>query len=270
MPADLSRMAVMTTAWRRPYYFERVLNSWSRAEGQDQLARFVISLGRTDRYQRQVKLIDRMRPRFGVPLEILEQSDRAMSVNGPHTAIAEAANHVFASDQVDFLVFGEEDVMVSADTLAYMAWAAERFAEDEQVLAVLAHSRCGQGWDGPDVTDDPDADPAVVRLLRYFNPWCFGTWRDRWECVLEPEWDWDCTSGDNPMQHGYDHNIQRRILPRHSMACVVPDASRSQNIGQHEGWATNPQSWAYSQARSFTEKREAVDYRLAGDVPCRM
>ena len=92
MPADLSRMAVMTTAWRRPYYFERILNSWSRAEGQDQLARFVISLGRTDRYQRQVKLIDRMRPRFGVPLEILEQSDRAMSVNGPHTAIAEAAN----------------------------------------------------------------------------------------------------------------------------------------------------------------------------------
>ena len=38
MPADLSRMAVMTTAWRRPYYFERVLGSWSRAEGQDQLA----------------------------------------------------------------------------------------------------------------------------------------------------------------------------------------------------------------------------------------
>ena len=168
MPADLSRMAVMTTAWRRPYYFERVLGSWSRAEGQAGLARFVISLGRTDRYDRQVRLIDRMRPKFGVPLEILDQSDAAMKINGPHTAIPEAANHAFASDQVDFLVFGEEDVMVSGDTLAYMAWAAERFAEDTGVLAVLAHSRCGQGWDGPAVTDDPDADrrgcPAAAVL----------------------------------------------------------------------------------------------------------
>ena len=261
MPADLSRMAVMTTAWRRPYYFERVLGSWSRAEGQAGLARFVISLGRTDRYDRQVRLIDRMRPKFGVPLEILDQSDAAMKINGPHTAIPEAANHAFASDQVDFLVFGEEDVMVSGDTLAYMAWAAERFAEDTGVLAVLAHSRCGQGWDGPAVTDDPDADPAVARLLPYFNPWCFGVWRDRWEKILEPEWDWDCTSG-GVMDSGYDWCIQKRILPSHNMVCVVPDASRSQNIGQHEGWATNPQSWAYSQARSFREIREAAEYRL--------
>jgi hypothetical protein len=266
VPLDLSRMAVMTTAWRRPYYFERILGSWSRAEGQDQLARFVISLGRTDRYQRQVKLIDRMRPRFGVPLEILDQSDRAMSVNGPHTAIAEAASHVFASDQVDFLVFGEEDVMVSGDVLAYMAWAAERFAEDGDVLAVLAHSRCGQGWDGPGVTDDAEADGAVSRLLPYFNPWCWGTWRDRWEKVLEPQWDWQCNLG-GPMDSGYDWQIQARILPRLNMVCVVPDASRSQNIGQHEGWATNPQSWAYSQARSFREFAVApIEYRL--EVPC--
>jgi hypothetical protein len=262
VPFDLSRMAVMCTSWRRPYYFERVLASWSRAEGQEQLARFVISLGRTDRYDRQVRLIDRMRPRFGVPLEILDQSDRAMSVNGPHTAIAEAASHVFASDDADFLVLGEEDVMVSSDVLHYMAWAAERFAEDQQVLAVLAHSRCGQGWDGPGVTDDPDADPAAARLLPYFNPWCFGTWRDRWEKILEPEWDYECNLG-GPTTSGYDWTIQTQVIPRHDLLCVVPDASRSQNIGQHEGWATSPYSWAYSQARSFREFAPApIDYRL--------
>ena len=263
MPADLSSMAVMTTAWRRPYYFEPVLKSWAAAGGQNELARFVISLGRTDRYGQQAALIERMRPRFGLPLEILDQSDRAMSVNGPHTAIAEGVGHVFADESADFCILGEEDVQVSSDVLAYMAWAAERFADDERVLAVLAHSRCGQGWDGPDVADDPDADPAIVRLAPYFNPWCWGTWRDRWEKILEPEWDWRCDSG-GALDSGYDHNIQRRILPRHGMVCVVPDASRSQNIGQHEGWATNAASWAFSQARSFAEKREPCKYRVEG------
>ena len=263
---DLSRVGLMCTAWRRPYYFERILGSWSRAEGQDQLARFVISLGRTDRYARQVKLIDRMRPKFGVPLEILDQSDAAMSVNGPHTAIAEAVNHVFADPDVQFCILGEEDVMVSADVLRYMAWAAERFAGDAEVLAVLAHSRCGQGWDGPEVTDDPDADPAVARLAPYFNPWCWGVWRDRWEKILEPEWDWRCDLG-GPATSGYDWTIQTQVIPRHGMVCVVPDASRSQNIGQFEGWATNPQSWAYSQAKSFREFALApIEYRL--EVPC--
>jgi hypothetical protein len=268
VPADLSRMAVITTAWRRPYYFEPVLGSWSRAEGQAGLARFVISLGRTDRYDRQVKLIDRMRPKFGVPLEILDQSGKAMAVSGPHTAIAEAADHAFSGGVVDFLVFGEEDVQVSSDVLTWMAWAADRFAGDREVLAVLAHSRCGQGWDGPDVADDPDADPAVARLLPYFNPWCWGTWRDRWEKILEPGWDWDCTSG-GVTDSGYDWQIQARILPARNMVCVVPDASRSQNIGQYEGWATNPQTWAFSQAKSFREKREACEYRLEAPCPAR-
>jgi hypothetical protein len=255
VPADLSKVAVMTTAWRRAYYLEPVLKAWAAAEGSSELARFVISLGRTDRYQRQATLIDRLRPRFGVPLEILNQSDAAMAVNGPHTAIAEAANHVFADPAVDFLVFGEEDVLVSADVLHYMAQAAGMFSGDEKVLAVLAHSRCGQGWDGPEVTDDPGADPSVVRLAPYFNPWCFGTWRDRWEKVLEPMWDWKCDSG-GAMTSGYDWCIQTKIIPKGDYVCVVPAASRSQNIGKLEGWATTPQSWAFSQARSFCQKRE--------------
>jgi hypothetical protein len=264
VPADLSRMAVMTTAWRRPYYFERILNSWARAEGSGQLAHFVIALGRTDRYDRQVKLIDRMRPKFGVPLEIADQSQQALASRGTHRAIAEAANHVFAYDDVDFLIFGEEDTMVSSDVLTYMAWAAEAFAEDRGVLAVLAHSRGGQGWDEPVPAQDADADQQAARILPYFNPWGWGTWRDRWEQIMEPSWDWECTSGGNPMQHGYDWNLQLRVMPAHNMGCVVPDASRSQNIGQHEGWATNPQTWAYSQAQSFRERREPCDYRLVG------
>jgi len=254
-------MAVMTTAWRRPYYFEPVLGSWAQAAGSGDLRQFAIAIGPTDRYDAQMALITRMRPRFRTGLDVMMQSDAAIRGNGPHRAIAEAASAVFADPAVKFLVFGEEDVMVSGDVLSYMRWAAARFAGDAGVLAVLAHSAGGQGWDRQEPADDADASQDTARLLPYFNPWCWGTWRDRWEQILEPEWDWDCTSG-GVMDSGYDWNIHSRVLPRHKMTCVVPDASRSQNIGQFEGWASRPEHFPVMQAASFRRERGPVEYRL--------
>ena len=64
------------------------------------------------------------------------------------------------------------------------------------------------------------------------------------------------------MDSGYDHNIHRRILPEGGLVCAVPDASRSQNIGRHGGWASSEETWAFSQAASFRADREPVAYRL--------
>jgi hypothetical protein len=260
VPAEPS-MAVMITAWRRPYYLEPVLMSWSRATGIGNLTRFIVALGNTDRVGAQAALIERMRPQFPCPVEVRMQSPRAVASNGPHRAIAEAASAAFADGDTDFLVFGEEDVAVSSDVLSYMGWAAERFADDQEVLTVVAHNVGGQGWDKPGPQEDADADQEQVRLLPYFNPWAWGTWRGRWEKILEPEWDYECDSG-GVMDSGYDWNIQSRILPRHGMVSVVPDASRSQNIGALEGWASSPGGIADAQSHSFRPGREAVDYRL--------
>jgi len=71
------------------------------------------------------------------------------------------------------------------------------------------------------------------------------------------------------MDSGYDWNIHSRVLPRHKMTCVVPDASRSQNIGQFEGWASRPEHFPVMQAASFRSERGLVEYRLVtgDDVP---
>lgn len=265
---DFGKMAVMTTAWRRPYYFEPVLASWANTEGQEDLRRFIISLGPTDRYDQQVTVIRQMAPRFGVGLEVLPQSEAAVRGDGirvpfgPHRAIAEAIDHVFTDPGVEFVVAGEEDVQVSSDVLNYMRWAATEFQDSPDVLAVCAHNQHGQGWDEPGPAADDNADQDTVRLLPYFNPWCFGTWRDRWEKILEPEWDYTCSSGDAATS-GYDWNVQLRIIPRHGMLCVVPDASRSQNIGALEGWASSPEIVARAQSQSFRREREPGErYRL--------
>jgi hypothetical protein len=264
VPADLSKIAVMTTAWRRPFYFEPVLLSWAAADGIDQVRRFVIALGPTDRYQQQLALIERMKPRLRCPVEVAVQSPQAVQAPGPHRAIMEAVTKVFADPDIDFVVCGEEDVAVSSDVLTYMGWAAEKYAADKNVLAVCAHNQCGQGWDPAEEPQDGDADQWAVRLKPYFNPWGWGVWRDRWFAHLQPTWDWTVTSGlpEHPDQCGYDHNIQRRVIPSGPFVDVVPDASRSQNIGQYGGWAQQPGNFYQIQAKSFRQQRESGTYEV--------
>jgi len=263
----LNKTAIMLTAWRRPFYLEPVLESWAKACAICPPARFVIALGRTDRTAAMSDVITRMRPHFPVPLEVLPQAHRAVLSNGPHRAIGEAISAIFRDDPgIGFVVSGEEDVAVSDDVLAYMAWARDQFAGMPDVLAALAHNRHGQAWDNPPPPQDPAADPRNIRLVPYFNPWIWGTWRERWEHFLEPHWDWECDSG-GPMDSGYDWNVQLRILPEYGMRCLVPDASRSQNTGQHEGWAgsSDPAWFAQTQTATFRARRGKVAYRLVTD-----
>lgn len=251
----MNGIAVMTTAWRRPYYLERTLESWSEATALLKPDRFVISLGVTDRHSQQVEVIERMQPRFPVELEILTQSPLAHR-DGPHRAIGEAGKYIFSDENVEFLVFGEEDVMVSDDVLHYMEWARWRFADQSRVLAVCAHNTGGMGWDYPAPAQDGDASPEQVSVLPYFNPWGWGTWRDRWAEVLEPGWCWQATAHST----GYDWTIQGYMA--YQYRCVVPEASRSQNIGELEGLYSTPETWAFSHAPSFREHREPAAFKL--------
>lgn len=256
-----SRTAVMITAWRRPYYLEPALLSWAKADGIGDIARVVIALGPTDKYSQQVALIERLRPRFACDVDIVMQSPEAVKSNGVHRAIAEAITRIFARDEdTGFVIASEEDVVVSSDVLAYMAWARDKFAGDEKVLITCAHNEGGQGWDPAMRDDDSGADQHAVRLLPWYSGWCWGTWRDRWEKVLEPAWDYECDSG-GAMDSGYDWQIQKRIMPAGGYVNVVPDAARSQNIGRVSGWSA-PRSFDGMLAKSFREQREAGGYEL--------
>jgi hypothetical protein len=252
----------MITAFRRPYYLEPVLKAWAAADSIGDVSRFVIALDpSTDRAVRQRALIERMRCRFPCPVEVVPQSERAQKSPSAHRAIGEAASNCFQDPALDFLVFGEEDILPSSDVLTYMAWARDRFAEDQQVLCVLAHNKGGQGWDPAEPIQDADAGQETVRLLPYFNPWIWGTWRRRWQQVLEPTWDWECDSG-GPATSGYDWQIATRIIPAGYYVCVVPDASRSQNTGKYEGGYSHPELFGNTQSQSFRLRRDRVEYRL--------
>ena len=183
---------------------------------------------------------------------------------GPWRAIANTGNNAFADPEVNFLIYCDEDTLVADDALDLLMWERAQFENDPRVLLVNAHSRCCQGWDGPGVKDDPDADPAVVRLLPYVNQWGWGTWRDCWEQVIIPDWDFDGSSG-HPARSGCDWNLQLRTMRGYLAA--VPDASRTQHIGDKEGMFSNASTLAWSKAASFREHREPAAFRIEDADP---
>lgn len=252
---NLSDVALVTTAWRRPYYLEQTLAAWERARGYDQLRHHIVRAGASDRLDETRRVLNAFAGRH--PHVFVEEDDGTL---GPWRVNAAGFVHAFSDPSVSFAMIAEEDILPADDVLELMTWAATEFADDKEVLVVNAHSRCGQGWDGPEVKDDPDADPCALRLAPYFNQWGWGTWRDRFENVLLPDWDFDGTSG-TASQSGHDWNIHLRTMRGH--LAVTPDASRTQHIGDKEAWAANEWTLSWSKAASFREHRDPVKFRLS-------
>jgi hypothetical protein len=199
---------------------------------------------------------------LGRRIVVLRDSPEAQASPGMHRALGEAIDRVTEDFAPEFVLCGEEDVIVSDDVLAYMAWAQVQYTDS--MLCICAHNRGGAGWDGLSAPRaDQDADQEAVRLLPYFNPWVWCIWRNNWKAVLRPVWDWDCDSGGSS-ESGYDWNMQR-LASVGPWLNLVPDAARSQTIGEHAGVYSTPGIFPLQQAQSFRGHRERpVRYRLEG------
>lgn len=115
-------------------------------------------------------------------------------------------------------VLAEEDLVVSAGVLEYLAWAMEAYEHDQEIAAVCAHARESQSRDAG----------AVVRVP-WFNPLVCGTWKDRWEDVIDPSWGaWDEGMEGN---QAWDNNL-RIVLRQAGQKCIFPAQSRVLHIGE--------------------------------------
>jgi hypothetical protein len=243
----MSDMSVMMTAWRRPAYLRRTLESWAAVDGLRDLRQFVVALDPSDRQDAVRSEIKRS----ALAPELWENSAQLGCGGNP----AASAQRMFQEDPaLEFLIFAEDDLLVSDDVLRYFAWAKEEFRDRSDVLLACAHSN-----DNPSA----DADPSAVTLACRFRCWVWATWRDRWDDVLYPTWDWDYTSGDQGGPTGWDHHINLRIMPPRGLLAALPAASRSQNIGRFEGVHADPAGFGTTQNPSFREHREPVTFQLS-------
>lgn len=112
----------------------------------------------------------------------------------------------------DFVIAAEDDVLVAADLLEYMLWAAGHYADDKAILAITAFQGDGRG-----------PLDQVQRTVWFYGGACWGMWRDRWDEVKDA---WP------PSGTGYDGYLWKlaQSTGRH---CIQPSATRCKNIGEY-------------------------------------
>lgn len=115
-------------------------------------------------------------------------------------------------------VMAEEDLVVSADVLEYLTWAMETYEQDQEIAAVCAHAR-----------ESKSRDEEAVTRVPWFNPLVCGTWKDRWENLIEPSWGaWEEGVDGN---QAWDNNL-RIVLRQAGRSCVFPAVSRVLHVGE--------------------------------------
>lgn len=114
-------------------------------------------------------------------------------------------------------VMAEEDLVVSADVLEYLAWAGHEYERDCEVSMLCSH-----------VKDSKSKDAGAVTRASWFNPLVCATWRDRWEELLLPTWGrWQEGVEGN---QAWDNNL-RVVLREAGKVSIFPVVSRVSHIG---------------------------------------
>lgn len=248
---------ILMTAWKRPQYLRKVLDSWSQVRGISDVP-VTLFLEPSDRQDQMLEVIRRTQDQGVLDITVRENPERL----GVDVNILKGAQALFSENSdLDYLIFAEDDLVVSDDVLEYFQWCDSQFRDRKDVLVACAHTDDGA---------QEDADPAGVVLGQRFRCWIWATWRDRWEQTLEPTWDWNNSTSEYPGDpNDWAWNMDLRIIPRGGFRTVLPAASRSQNIGKWEGAHAAPGLFAKTLNPSFRAERERTDYRVAREEPIR-
>lgn len=124
-----------------------------------------------------------------------------------------------AGDPDVFVIQAEDDVLVAADTLEYLAWGAQAYAADESVLTVSGFQNAVRG--GPD----------EVFRRQWFTACVWGMWRRSWDQVKD-RWP------PGPTPHSWDWYLCERMKESGQVA-IEPCVTRGQHIGvtgAHGSW----------------------------------
>lgn len=141
---------------------------------------------------------------------------------GCNASIVSCVDWGFASG-ANFHIHLEDDTLPHRDFLVFMEWAGGAFWDFKEFFSVCGYSRI-------------DGDEAKAHSQKWFTPWGWGTWGDRWDEVrssidVTSALSWDCQM--NTLRGGRSE--------------IVPALGLVQNIGQHDGTYNDPGFWLREQ-----------------------
>lgn len=229
--AESTRMRLAITGYNRLEYMRETISAWANVRGiQDITTEFHLEPGYPD--------VEAACCEAPFPSEV--------HVADTHLGIRmnpwKAADHAFQHD--DFVILGEDDMIVGADTLEYFSWAKDQFRDDSRILAVSA----AQG-----IASDPPSEDAVSART-WFSAWVWGLWRDRWD-MISSSWH------DGEDHRGWDYLINFGWCQTRGYQTVIPHLSRVQHIGK-TGTYCNPGIFDSLLSTCFTPDVTPQHYRV--------
>lgn len=202
-------MNITVSGYNRPRYLERTLAALARCDGVQDCTVAVL-LDPCEETDEQAA----MATRYGWHCAVYNVRQ------GCNLAIGKAFGYGFADERADFHVHLEDDTVPTRDCLRWFAWARDRYRGDPSVLNVSGYQRIS------------NRRLAECGLRRWFTPWGWGTWRDRWYglaagwAARDPSWD-----------------VQVNHVLRAGRHEVFPTVSRIQNIGAERGTHVPSAEW---------------------------
>jgi hypothetical protein len=200
---------ITVSAYNRPAYLAETLAALARCDGIEG-CKVMVFLDPCEETDEQIDMVTR----YG--WEFLARLERF----GCNLAIGKSFEWAFADPAVDFHLHFEDDTVPCRDALRWFAWARDNYRDDPAVMNVSGYQRISNGRLGE------------CGLRRWFTPWGWGTWRDRWAGLAagwaahEPSWD----------------VVVNHVL-RAGRYEVFPTVSRIQNIGAERGTHVPSAEW---------------------------
>lgn len=229
------RQVVVFTAHKRQDYLRKSLESWGRARGIEN-AVLDFHIEPSEEFGAVCEVIYHQVARQAGELTLHPNPALLGVQRNPYQALYCGFSsywHEHTGGPRDFVILAEDDFVVSDDVLEYFAWAQREYYHDPRALAVSATQFDRQG----------DINEAL--LIKGWTGWVWGTWRDRWENILKPDWTFAYEHG------GWDWRIIKHWCGVRGYGTVTPAVSRSQHIGQYGGVHTNPDTFRDHQSRCF-------------------
>jgi GNT-I family protein len=196
------KTVVALTVNDRPHYLVRVLDAWVNVRGiQNSTMVFQVEPNSPS-----------LRVCYNAPFKdryVVVNTSRQGALGNPYAALDTGFDL-----GADFVVLGEDDSIVTADVLEYFSFAAKTYEHQPKCLAVCTFQF------------RPFGPAPVVHPRHYFASVVWGTWRNRWEEQIRPEW----TFGYHP---AWDRMLLDKVVAE--QYCAFPGISRSQHIGREGG-----------------------------------
>lgn len=226
------------TSFMRPEYLMETLDSWNNARGIRNIEKQLF-LDPSPAQEGMKAVAAQSMP----DLEVTVNDHRKGVLTNPWNAIDTA----FEDPEVDFVILGEEDLIVSSDILEYFQWAKAAYSPEE-ALGVCCYTAAQEGSE------------AHTELGPDFGVWIWGTWRESWFDHIRVTWDHDySTNNGRPgVDAGWDHNLNR--LAKTVKPFVHSAVSRSKHIGEHNGSHMTPSLFATMLCPTFKLDRDPVAY----------